>query len=164
MNTPEENSVYHEGVVDVGILVPACFENPLKEHSIDLIAAILSREKTAVVPVSSIIGAYHIATRYLKVSKVAVKRVLEGILRSGSPSLHPQITVSMALDALDYALAYDVESWDGYLISLARSLGSTVVYTLDEELMRVKEITAVNPFPSDKVKQYHEFLGAKLQR
>lgn len=164
MNTRGENSASIEGVLDVGILVPACFENPLKEHSIAFIAQVLNQEKPATLPISTVIGAYHIATRYLRVSKVAVKKILEGILRSGSPALHPQITPRIALDALDYALAYDIESWDGYLISLARSMGSTVVYTLDEELARVKEITAVNPFPSDVVKQYHEFLQTKLHR
>lgn len=152
-----------EGVLDVGILVSACFENPLREYSIEFIAEVLNQEKPAAIPVSTVIGAYHIATRYLKVSKVAVKKILEGILRSGSPALHPQITPTIAIDALDYAIAYDVESWDGYLISLARSLGTTVVYTLDRELARVREITAVNPFPSEMVKQYHEFLRTKLQ-
>jgi hypothetical protein len=28
------SSDYLEGVMDVSILIPACFENPLKEHSI----------------------------------------------------------------------------------------------------------------------------------
>jgi len=153
---------YPEGVLDVSILVPACFENPLKEDSINFISRVLLREKPAALPISAILGAYHITTRYLRVSKVAVKNVLEGILRTESPSLYPSITPKTALDALDYALAYNVESWDGYLISLTRNLGSTIIYSLDEELSKVREITVVNPFPSETVKQYHRFLEEKL--
>ncbi len=164
MNTPGENSASPEGVLDVSILVPACFENPLKENSVDFLSKVLKQEKPAAIPISAILGAYHITTRYLGVPKIAAKRVLEGILRTESPSLYPYISSKTALDALDYASAYNVESWDGYLISLTRSMGSTIIYTLDEELSKVKEITAVNPFPREVVKQYHSFLTNKIKR
>jgi len=162
VNTPEGSSAYPEGVLDVSILVPACFENPLKEYSIAFLAEVLTQEKPAALPVSAVLGAYHVTTRYLRTPRVSVKKVLEGILNSGSPALYPQISPTTALDALDYALAYDIESWDGYLISIARSLGSTVVFSLDEELSKVREITAVNPFPENIVKRYHDFLEEKL--
>jgi len=154
---------YPEGVLDVSILIPACFENPLKEHSITFLSEIMLQKKRAVLPTPAVIGAYHIATRYLRVPKIAVKKVMEGILRSGSPALYPHITPEIAADGLDYATAYDIESWDGYLISLTRSLGSTIIYSLDKELSKVKEITVVNPFPQDKVKQYHEFIETRLR-
>jgi len=51
----------------------------------------------------------------------------------------------------------------GYLISLARSLGSTVVFSLDKELSKVREITVVNPFPDEEVERYHEFLESKIK-
>ena len=155
---------YPEGVLDVSILIPACFENPLKEHSITFLSEIMLQKKRAVLPTPAVIGAYHIATRYLRVPKIAVKKVMEGILRSGSPALYPHITPEIAADGLDYATAYDIESWDGYLISLTRSLGSTIIYSLDKELSKVKEITVVNPFPQDKVKQYHEFIETRLRK
>jgi len=107
---------YPEGVLDVSILIPACFENPLKEHSITFLSEIMLQKKRAVLPTSAVMGAYHIATRYLSVPKIAVKKVMEGILRSGSPALYPHITPEIAADGLDYATAYDIESWDGYLI------------------------------------------------
>ena len=163
MNTHGENSASPDGVLDVSILIPACFENPLKEHSVDFISKVLTQEKPAAIPTSTILGAYHITTRYLGVPKPAAKRILEGILRTESPSLYPHISPKTTLDALDYAVAYNIESWDGYLISLSRSLGSTIIYTLDMELSKVKEITAVNPFPEDTVKKYHRYLTNHLK-
>jgi len=155
---------YPEGVLDVSILVPACFENPLKEHSITFLSEVMLQKKRAVLPTPAVMGAYHIATRYLGVPKIAVKKVLEGILRSGSPALYPRINPEIAADGLDYATAYDIESWDGYLISLTKSLGSTIIYSLDKGLSKVKEITVVNPFPQDKVIQYHEFIEKGLRK
>ena len=164
MNMLEENSASPDGVLDVSILVPACFQNPLNEYSVDFISKVLTQEKPAALPTSAILGAYHITTRYLGVPKPAAKRILEGILRTESPSLYPHISPKTAIDALDYAISYNIESWDGYLISLTRSLGSTIIYTLDMELSKVKEITTVNPFPGDVVKQYHSFLTNQIKR
>ena len=163
MTTPGESSVYPDGVVDVGILVPTCFENPLKEHSTTFIADVLTGKKRAAIPVTAIIGAYHVATRYLRAPRMTVKKVLGGILRTGSPALYGHVSPQTAWDALDYASTYLIESWDGYLISLARSLRSTVVFSLDEELHKVKEITLVNPFQREDVERYHGFLEKGLR-
>jgi hypothetical protein len=67
-----------EGVVDVSIVIPSCFENPLKAHSIDLLADVLTQRKRAILPVSAILGAYHIATRYMRVPRLTVKKYLKG--------------------------------------------------------------------------------------
>ncbi len=159
----EESLAYPEGVADVSIIAVACFENPLKDHSIAFLSDVLTQKKRVVLPVSSVVGAYHIATRYLKVSKVSAKKVLEGLLATKSPALYPRITPELAIDALDYATYYNIESWDGYLISLARSLGTTILYSLDKQLSKVNEIRVVNPFPEEAVKQYHEFMEKTLK-
>ncbi|MDJ0270530.1 MAG: hypothetical protein NXY59_08295 [Aigarchaeota archaeon] len=163
MNTQEGSSAYPEGVVDVSIIVPTCFENPLKERSINFLSEVLLQKRRVALPVTAVIGAYHIATRYLRIPKLSVKKVMQGILTTRSPALYPRVTPEIAEDALDYAAAYNIESWDGYLVSLTRSLGSTIIYSLDAELSKVKEITVVNPFPQEKVKQYHRFLEKKLR-
>ncbi|MEM4416992.1 MAG: PIN domain-containing protein [Nitrososphaerota archaeon] len=155
------SSAYPEGVVDVSIIVPTCFENPIKEESIAFLADVLLQKKKAAMPVTAVIGAYHIATRYLRIPRLAVKKVMKGILTSKSPALYPRVDAEIALDALEYAATYNIESWDGYLVALTKSLGSTIIYTLDTELSKIKEITTVNPFPQEKVKQYHQFIKEK---
>ncbi len=162
MTTPKESLAYPEGVVDVGIIVTACFNNPLKEHSITFLRNILLQRKKAAIPVTSIIGAYHIATRYLRISRLAVKKILGELLATRSPALYPQVAIELALDALDYATYYNIESWDGYLIALAKSIGNSIVYSLDRELAKIKEITVINPFPEDAVKRYHHFIKTAL--
>jgi len=144
-------------------VIPSCFENPLKDHSIAFLSEVLKQKKRALIPVPVILGAYHITTRYLRVPRITAKKILEGILRSGSPALYPHISTHIAIDAMDYASTYNIESWDGYLISLARSLGTTVVYSLDKELSKVRETIVVNPFPQEAVERYHNYLDSKIK-
>lgn len=159
----EENSACPEGVIDVSILVPCCFENPLKNHSIAFLSEVLRQERKALIPVSAVLGAYHINTRYLRVPRIAAKKILQGILDSGSHALYPYLSTHAAIDALDYSSTYNIESWDGYLIALARSQGATIVYSLDRELSKVREITTVNPFPQKLVEQYHSYLNSRIK-
>ena len=74
MNMLEESLVYPEGVVDVSIIIVTCFNNPLKEYGITFLYDILTQKRRIAIPISSIIGAYHIATRYLKVSSFSIKK------------------------------------------------------------------------------------------
>jgi hypothetical protein len=66
--------------------------------------------------------------------------------------------------AIKYATLFRVKSWDGYIIELARSLGNRIVYTLDRELERIKDIVVVNPFPENLVKEYHEYIEGRIKR
>jgi predicted nucleic acid-binding protein len=36
----------------------------------------------------------------------------------------------MVTDALEYALAYKIESWDGYIVSLAKNHGAEIIYSM----------------------------------
>jgi len=161
VNTPEASSAY-DGVLDVSVVIPACFENPLKEYSVAFLADVLSQRRRAALPVTAVIDTYHITTRYLKVSRLDVKKILEGLLRTRSPALYPNVPPALAVDALDYAAAYDIESWDGCLIALARSLQARIVYSLDEGLAKAREVTVVSPFPKDKLQEYHSYVKAKI--
>lgn len=158
-----ESLAYVEAVVDVSILIPACFENPLKESAIGFLADALAQKSRAIIPITAIIGAYHIATRYLKTSKLTVKKVLEGILKTKSPALHPHIAPELAEDALNYAVAYDIESWDGYLIALTRSFGAKTIYSIDEQLSKVREVTVINPFPKEQLHKYQKYIEDRLE-
>lgn len=153
-----------EGVVDVGVLVPLCFDNPLRKPAIDFISAILLLKKHAIIPLTSIIGAYHITTRYLKVEKLVVKKILTGLMKTSSPAFYSHITRELAQEALEYATYYSVESWDGYLVALAKSLGTNILYTLDQELKKIKEMMIITPFPQEKVREYHNYLNSLIKK
>ena len=152
-----------EGVVDVSIVVPVCFDNPLKRYAVEFLGEVLALKRRAVIPVTAVLGAYHIATRYLRAPRRVVRKILVGMLETRSPALYPQVPPALAAEALDIAATYGIESWDGYLIALAQSLGAKIVYTLDKELEKVKEIVAVNPFPQQKVAEYHQYLQTLLR-
>ncbi len=160
MSTPRGSSAYVRGVVDVSIVVPACFENPLKEEAIDFLSAVLVQEVPAKIPVTAILGAYHIATRYIRAPREAVKNVLSSLLRTRSPAFFPDVSPYLAIEALRYAADFHIESWDGYLVALALFLGTNTIYSLDKELSRVSHVRVVIPFPEDKIREYHEYISA----
>jgi predicted nucleic acid-binding protein len=61
---------------------------------------------------------------------------------------------------LEYALAYKIESWDGYIVSLAKNHGAVIIYSIDGELAkRVKDVEVINPIPGDVMRKYHDFVA-----
>lgn len=164
LSTQEESLAYADGVVDVSILVPCCFDNPLKALASGFISEVLAQKRRAVVPATSVIGAYHVATRYLHTPRLAVKKVLEELLRTRSPAIFPDVSAHLAEDALNYSAVYGIESWDGYLLAVARKLGAKDIYSIDEELSKVKEMSVKNPFPQDKLREYHKQLVTDQRR
>ena len=167
----QEESLAFEGVLDVGILVPCCFDNPLRQESVEFLKDSLTTRTNVLVPVTTVIGAYHIARDYLKVSRESAKTVFSNLLRTGSPSLYSEVSADLASSALDYAVTYEVESWDGYLVAIARKFNAKVVYSMDEELgdnLKKKGEpglpVVVNPFTAKKVREYHKFLEKKIRQ
>ena len=52
-----------EGVVDVGLIVISHFENPAKGVALEFLSDVLKWRKKCIIPVSTILGAYHVLTR-----------------------------------------------------------------------------------------------------
>jgi predicted nucleic acid-binding protein len=163
----EESSVY-EGVLDVSILVPVCYSNPLTEDSINFLQDVLLQRRKALVPITTLVGAYHIVTNYLGVSRLSTKNILSDLLRTGSEAFYPKVTADLVMKGLEFAATYGIESWDGYLIALAKKFGARVLFSMDEELGESLKLqkeaglpAVVNPFPAKKVHEYHSFLEKK---
>jgi len=152
-----------EGIVDTGLVVIAHFKNPAQEVAFDFLSSVLSWERRCLIPTSAFLGAYHIMTRYLGVEKVAAQMALSRSLMSQSPALHGEISPDLARGSLSYASGYDVESWDGYILSLAKVVRAPVIYTVDRELARkVKDLVVHNPIPPEIFDQYNRWLREKL--
>ncbi len=152
-----------EGVVDTGLVAVAHFRNPAREAALSFLSSILRWERRCIIPTSAFIGAYHIMTEYIGVEKVGAYRALSKTLETRSPALHEDISIDMAIDSLAYANGYNMESWDGYMVSLAKGCGASVIYTLDQEMARkVKEVAVFNPVSQETFREYNEWLAEKL--
>lgn len=162
-NMLSENLEYIEGVMDTSIIVLTCFQNPLKKFAIEFIENVLMFKRRIIIPITAILGAYHIATRYLKVPRLDVKKILVEMLQTRSPALYPYISIDVAIDSLDLASTYNVESWDGYLISLAKTLGAKIIFTLDKELGKIAGVRIEIPFPQQIVEEYHRYIKSLIK-
>ncbi|MEM2123098.1 MAG: PIN domain-containing protein [Candidatus Bathyarchaeia archaeon] len=154
-----------EGIADTGLIVIAHFKNPARDEAFNFLREALAWRRRILIPVSTIIGAYHIMTEYLGVSEVSACKALTKTLETRSPAFYEDISVDSALDALTYALAYGIESWDGYLICLARIHEAPVIYSVDRELARkVREVAVLNPIPANVFEKYNRWMEEKLNR
>ncbi|NQE52181.1 hypothetical protein C5S29_01210 [ANME-1 cluster archaeon GoMg3.2] len=149
-----------EGIIDVGIIVIAHFENPARIHAFNFLKPILLWKRKCLIPTSATMGAYHIMTEYLGVDRLSACKALTKTLETKSPAFYEDISVDMVTDALEYALAYKIESWDGYIVSLAKNHGAVIIYSIDGELAkRVKDVEVINPIPGDVMRKYHDFVA-----
>ncbi|MHA1521015.1 MAG: type II toxin-antitoxin system VapC family toxin [Promethearchaeota archaeon] len=147
-----------EGVLDVGPIVIAHITNPVQHDMIKFIKEIFDGKRRILMPLSIFVGAYHILTQYLKVSRSDAKSALYATLKLRSPLLYPKINKNQVLASLDFAAIYNIESWDAYLISLGKSLGTRNFYTIDKKLKKILEINVISPLPAVKITQYHQWL------
>ena len=123
---PEETRAL-EGVLDTGPVVLAHFQNPAQRPALALVSDSLSLKRRVLLPVTAVIGAYHIMSEYIGVEKVEAQRALGMTLDTLSPNLYPDVEPDVAKDALAFAVGYGVESWDGYVVALAKVLGAPIV-------------------------------------
>jgi predicted nucleic acid-binding protein len=148
----------YSGVVDVGIVLVSFFDNPLREDALEFMSEVLSRKNLAAIPTSTFLGAYHIATRYLHCPKDLIAREIKETLSLSSPAFVEDISIETVMEAIDVALAHNLESWDGYLVSLARSFKAPIIYSLDENFKKVPDVSLLIPFPKEKIQKYHRWV------
>ena len=153
------------GVIDVGVVVIAHFENPARLHAFDFLKDILLWKKKCLIPTSAIMGAYHVMTEYLGVDRDSACEALEKTLETRSPAFYEDLSVDMAIDALENAFTYKIESWDGYIVCLAKNHRAPIVYSIDGKLARkVKEVKVINPIPAEVFLEYNRWLSERLRK
>ncbi len=160
---PQETRVV-EAVVDTGPVALAHFENPAQKSAIAFLSDALSLKKIAVIPTSTILGAYHIMTEYIGVERVSAYKSLSKTLQTSSPNLYEDVTIDATLDAITYATTYNIESWDGYLVSIAKVLNAPIIYSIDRELAKkVRDPRVLNPIPEEDFSKYNTWLRKKIR-
>jgi predicted nucleic acid-binding protein len=155
---PKENWGSFEGIVDIGPIVVAHCDNPSKDKMIEFIADIISGERRAIIPISCFIGAYHVLTRYLRITRQNAVSALEKTLEIDSPAYYEEISRSRAIQAIQFASIYNIQGWDGYLLSLAQTFGTRIIFTLDQNLGKAEGFSAVLPIPESDIRKYHEWI------
>ena len=157
-NMRRENWGSVEGIVDVGPVVVAHCDNPIKHKMVEFIADILSGERRAIVPISCFLGAYHVLTRYLRITRQDAARALEATLEIDSPAYHEEISRARAIQAIRFASIYNTQIWDGYLLGLAQTFGTRIIFTLDQNIGKVEGFSVVLPLPESDIREYHEWI------
>ncbi|MFP3946724.1 MAG: hypothetical protein ACLFVI_07450, partial [Archaeoglobaceae archaeon] len=116
------------------------------------------------IPNSAFLGAYHILTNYLRVERTAAFQALKNTLETRSPAFFADINTEIAIEGLTNAIGYRVESWDGYIIAIAKAHLAPMIFTTDSGMKKkVKDLNIINPLPQDVFKEYTEWLDKRLK-
>ncbi|MEM2926644.1 MAG: PIN domain-containing protein [Candidatus Bathyarchaeia archaeon] len=152
-----------EAAVDVGIIVLAHFRNPARRHAAQILLDALTLKKRILIPISTYLGAYIIMTRYLKLRSSNVARALLKTLSLESPAFYGNLPKAVAEKALASASTLSISSWDSYLIELAKELGISKIYTVDEELKKkIKDMEIENPIPQNIMEEYYNYIQENI--
>ena len=89
---------------------------------------VLKLEIKALIPTTAFIGAYHILTNYLKVPRKDARDALILTLSTKPKVIYEDVSIIDAINAIEYAAIYKIESWDGYIVSLAKKFGARTIY------------------------------------
>ncbi|MGQ4834178.1 MAG: type II toxin-antitoxin system VapC family toxin [Candidatus Asgardarchaeia archaeon] len=148
------------GIVDVGPIVLSHCENPAKNEAIDFIERVILGEINAVIPLTTFIGAYHIMTRYLRINREKAANELLATLELRSPVFLGDLSIDETISAIRNAFNFNIDGWDGYLVTLAEKIGASIIYTIDKKLAKVKHLSIVTPISEHTLKIYHDWLSA----
>ncbi|MEX2682650.1 MAG: hypothetical protein Q6373_013700 [Candidatus Sigynarchaeota archaeon] len=144
-------------MIDVGPVVIAHCNNPAKASAVAFLQKVLVGKVRALLPVTAFLGAYHILTRYLKVTRHDAVLALEKTLAVDSPAFYETITREEAKNALTISSINKLESWDGYVINIAREFDTRILYSIDKKLEK-DDFKVIIPIPEAELKLYHEWV------
>jgi predicted nucleic acid-binding protein len=153
-----------EGIIDTGIIVIAHFDNPIRIEMLTFLKEIFSGKRRVLIPLTTFIGAYHIMTNYLRIDRYYAKVSLNSTLNLDSPYFFEDISKFTVLNALDYASVNNIESWDAYLLILANQFNTHHIYTIDQKLAKLSDISIINPVSEAKFNEYQQFLKQLFQK
>ncbi len=157
-----EGNLACEGIVDVGLVIIAHWTNPAQKEASDFLVRVLQQNIHAVIPVSAFLGAYLVMTRRIHLPPVETALALAKTLAAPTDAFYEPIHREDAQSALVFASGLRIESWDGFLLALARRLGTHTIFSIDRELhQRAPDFTVVCPLKEETLKAYHQFLNER---
>lgn len=149
-----------DGIVDVGLIVISHCKNPAQKVALDFLKEILTRRKQCLIPVSCFLGAYFILTDYLHIDEDEASKLLRRTLETQSQAFYEDIDTSMGINSLRNASKYLIESWDGYLVAIAKAHSTSKIYSLDKKLERkIDDINVINPLSKKITRKYHKWVS-----
>ena len=155
-------NIHIDGIIDTGIIVIAHFENPIQENMLMLLKDIFNGNKRILIPLTTFVGAYHILTSYLKVNHLDAKIALTETLKIDSNYFFPLVSQKIIIEGIDIASVYKIESWDGYLVALARLFQTSNIYSVDKKLRKKTDLNIIYPVTDEELAYYHQFLQKSI--
>ena len=130
-----------KALIDVGILVLGLEKNnPLRQKYLEIIEKCVKGKIEAYIPYTVILGTYHVLTTRFKVDSSDALDILKTFMGSRKIKWISDMDHVVVLRSLETASKLRVESWDGYILALAKRYGIQIIYSIDTDLAKEEGI------------------------
>ena len=148
-----------KALIDVGVLVLA-FEknNPVRQKYLEIIEKCVKGEIEAYIPYTVILGTYHVLTTRFKVKPSDALDILKIFMESRKIRWIADIDHTVVLMSLEIASNLRIESWDGYILALAKKYKISIIYSIDADLAKEEGIEVRGLLSDDEEKMLDEYI------
>ncbi len=148
-----------KALIDVGVLVLALEKNnPIRQKYLGIIEKCVRGEIRAYIPYTVILGTYHVLTTRFKVKPSDALDILKTFMESRKIRWIVDMNHAIILRSLEIASKLGIESWDGYILALAKKYGISVIYSIDTDLTKEGKIEVRGLLSDDEKNLLDKYL------
>lgn len=160
-----EKSERYDATIDVGIIAIALIENPAQNDALSVLEDALRERIKVLIPLSVILGAYHVLVEVYRSDEKEVTNRLLNLLKARKIMWYETIKKDRVDPILEMASEKHVESWDAYLISIMEDFGIKTIYTTDlKDFSKFPQFDSINPISEENWDKYTKWFEEKIKK
>jgi predicted nucleic acid-binding protein len=143
---------------DVSLIALAHAGTPVSEPALRYVRQAVEGEIDVVVPHPALIGVQHILRRVYRFSNTEAARLMTQFRDARRIYWYEDIPESLLRDGLTLAGTANINGWDGYYATVARSEGVETILTLDDDFERVDGVTCEVVLDTEQFETLNEYI------
>jgi len=154
-----------KAIVDVGVIVLSLEKNnPLREKFLEILEKCVRGEIIAYIPYTVILGTYHVLVEMFHADKEECRNKIFSLMEAKKINWIPDISKDKVKRAINHAVYYNFESWDGYLLSLMEDYDIKTIYTIDEDFKNISKIQVLGLLTKEEKQKLNNYLTKLKQK
>lgn len=144
---------------DVGVVALAHAGTPVSDRALTHLRDAIAGEIDAVIPYAALVGAHHVLSSYYGFSTEDASKLMENLMDAKRIHWYDSMPEDVVRSGFSVAGDLNIDGWDGYYATVARSEGVQTILTLDDDFEDVDGVTAKVVLTPDEFSTLNEYLG-----
>ena len=115
-------------------------------------------EITAYIPYTVILGTYHVLVEMFHADKEECRNKIFSLMEAKKINWIPDISKDKVKRAINHAVHYNFENWDGHLLSLMEDYDIKTIYTINEDFKNTSKIQVPGLLTKEEKQKLNNFL------